>query len=132
TRATWLLRNEEGARFVDVTASSGIVAPRGGGELGRPAEIMVFADVDDDGDLDAFTAYGATASDAETAEVLLNDGTGRFTLGPADNAIRRAGEDAPAAGAAFVDYDRDGHVDLWVTNGVARGEPQQDRLWRGL
>lgn len=136
-RVTWLLRNTGGGRFEDVTEASGLVAPRlpATGRTGRPAEITVFGDVDNDGDLDAFTAL----SDAdpahpaeESAELLLNDGTGRFVLGPADSDARRADALAPRAAAAFVDFDRDGLLDLFIGNGAVSGRaPSGDELLRG-
>ncbi len=133
-RATWLLRNKGDGSFEDVTRASGLVTPRQGGELGRPGEIVVFADVDNDGDLDAFTGISngdPAALHPESTEILLNDGSGTFSLGPAENAVRRESEAAARSGAAFVDIDRDGIVDLWVGNGSSGGEPQQDQLYRG-
>ena len=135
TRATWLLRNDGGKGFVDVTQASGFVAPRGGGALGRPGEIVVWADVDDDGDLDAFTGISWTstpAAGAESAEIVVNRGDGTFELGPAENEVREAGRAAPRAAAAFTDFDRDGVVDLWVGNGAVGGSPRQDALYRGV
>ena len=72
----------------------------------------------------------------ETSELLLNDGAGSFTLGEADNGVRRRRDvDAPA-GASFVDYDRDGFVDLWLGqhNYTPPGGSlvfQQDRMFQG-
>ncbi len=136
-RVTWLLRNTGGGRFEDVTEASGLVAPRqpGDARIGRPAEIAVFGDLDHDGDLDAFTAF-ANADPAnpatESAEVLLNDGTGRFALGPEDASVRAAGRLAPRSAAAFVDVDRDGLLDLWIGNGAVSGRaPSADELHRG-
>ncbi len=134
TRATWLLRNDAGKGFVDVTQSAGFVTPRGGGAAGRPGEIVVWADVDNDGDLDAFTGISITANPAdgaETAEIMLNDGDGTFSLGPAASDVREEGRAAARAGAAFVDFDRDGMVDLWIGNGAVNGQPKQDDLYRG-
>ena len=137
-RATWLLRNDQGARFVDVTESSGFVATRRGEDpkLGRPAEVVVWADVDNDGDLDAFTgmSYADPANpQVESSEIMLNRGDGTFELGPEASAVRREGERVERAGAAFVDFDRDGTVDLWIGNSAVKGaNPSQDQLYRGL
>ncbi|HEY0840759.1 MAG TPA: VCBS repeat-containing protein [Vulgatibacter sp.] len=135
-RHHWLLRNEGGERFRDFTFESGLLSPRRGSipTNGRPAEVTVFADVDGDGFVDAFTgaSYPETGKvGEESSEIMLNDGTGRFTLGPEDAAPRREGGPVAIGGAAFVDFDRDGIVDLFVGNGVTNGTPAQDRLYRG-
>ncbi len=124
-RRQWLLLNE-GGHFRDVTESSGVMARRTPGataRTGRPGEVWAFGDLDNDGDDDVYT--GVSTNDVakatgETSEVLVNDGHGHFTLGPSDGAIRRAGATDTVAGAAFLDHDRDGLLDLWVTqNGFA-------------
>jgi hypothetical protein len=135
TRATWLLRNRGDGTFADVTRESGLVATRAGTDptRGRPAEIAAWADVDNDGDLDVFTAINANDSanlPAETAELMWNDGDGTFSLGPADSELRRPDRTAPRTGASFVDVDRDGRVDLWVGNGAVSGKaPSADEFF---
>lgn len=117
-RRSFLLRNTGSGRFEDVTLESGIRATRNDhGDLGRPGEVVAFGDVDNDGDLDVYTGMATGvdgALEGETSEILLNDGSGRFTLGPEDGAIRRADDVDAVAGAAFVDFDRDGNLDLWI------------------
>lgn len=132
TRAVWVLHNE-GGRFVDVTESSGLLASRTGSGT-RPAEVMAFADVDGDGDLDAYTGFtdpDKLALHADSAEIALNDGTGHFSLGPAESDLRRAGQAVAISGASFTDFDRDGRIDLWVGNGSLSSGPTQDHLYRG-
>ncbi len=144
-RHHWVLRNE-GGRFVDVTETSGLLAVRGEYPLpvGRPIEVVAFADLDNDGDLDVYTGLDTREAVAEThedreieihesSEVLLNDGAGVFTLAPESHPLRRipnlaVSEDVPS-GAAFLDYDRDGWIDLWMSQG-GLGAPLQDRLYR--
>lgn len=134
-RNNWLLRNVDGTRFEDVTEESGLWTRRepepSGAQLGRPGEIVVFADVDDDGDLDAFTGLPETDPPSDqSSEILLNDGTGHFVLGPEDSDIRLPGA---RAAAAFTDFDRDGLIDLWIGNAVPPGgsQPQPEMLARG-
>ena len=130
TRNTWLLRNQGDGTFADVTEASGFTTARAGG-TGRSAPVVVWGDVDNDGDLDAYAGL-PDASDAidETSEILLNDGSGSFTLGPESSDLRVSRGETPY-GAAFVDYDRDGFLDLWVGEYTLDGSATQDRLFRG-
>ncbi|KIG11670.1 ASPIC/UnbV domain-containing protein [Enhygromyxa salina] len=131
TRHTWLLRNTGGQGFEDVTQDSGVLAPRQalGAGIGRPAEIVASADVDNDGDLDIFTGITTTdpvASLGETSELMLNQGDGSFVLANVDSDLRHASSEDIVAGASFVDANRDGFVDIWVTeHGI------QDELYYG-
>ncbi len=70
-----LLLNQQGRRFVDITASSGT------GELHKGHGVS-FADIDGDGDLDiAFKVGGATPGDAHAFRLFANPGHGRDWLG---------------------------------------------------
>ena len=131
-RYTWLLRNNHKGGFDDVTDKSGFVKPRGvGGGKGRPMTVAAFADVDNDGDLDAYTGLAAPAAapQTETSEIMLNNGDGTFALGPALSGIRIDKGDGPA-GAVFLDYDRNGAIDLYVPQSLAN-HPRQERLYWG-
>jgi enediyne biosynthesis protein E4 len=139
-RQSWLLRNDEGRGFIDVTELSGIRATRTGTTAGRPGEVVAFADVDNDGDLDVYTGMSTRIDGAlpgETSEIMLNDGNGRFEFTPDDNPIRRMGEPDIVAGASFIDVDRDGNVDLFVGQhnyspaGSSRTVFKHDYLYRG-
>jgi hypothetical protein len=127
-RTSFLMRNVKG-RFEDVTQSSGVRQRRDGNtQKGRPGEVVAFGDVDNDGDLDVFTGTSPIANETETNELLLNDGNGTFSLGPATNPFRIVG--LAVAGASFVDFDRDGNLDLWV-GAASVNSPQQSRLYKG-
>ncbi len=132
-RYNWLLRNTGTGAFEDVTLASGVVASRAGLATGRPGQVWAFADVDDDGDLDLLTGLSDTSGAwDDTTELVLNDGDGTFTLGPEGSDFQYGGVDAPA-GISFVDVDRDGLVDVWITENVdGTGMPGQDRLYRNL
>lgn len=134
TRTTWMLRNNQHGGFEDVTVASGIRQNRSGDTAtGRPGEVFAFGDVDNDGDLDVYTGFTHDANQpatTETTELLINNGDGTFSLGWDGNPFRKI-TDSPA-GASFVDFDRDGYLDLWVVSGAASsGLPKQSHLYRG-
>lgn len=119
SRVSWLLRNQEGQSFADITQSSGLVARREGSRtLGRPVEIVVWADVNNDGAVDALVG----ASGSEGAELMLNDGRGNFIHGP--RSFPGLQPNQTLASAVFLDANLDGWVDLFL----AHGATEQDRL----
>lgn len=142
-RHTWVMRNTGQKGFTDHTAASGYLAVRGSYPIavGRPNWVATFGDVDGDGDLDVYSGVDTRTPPMvegpdgpfaveETSELLINDGSGVFTLTFPGDPLRRAGlEDVPS-GAAFVDSNLDGHLDLWMSQG-GLGAPLQDRLFRG-
>ena len=77
---------------------------------------VALADVDDDGDLDAYLVQGGSLTgggEGPGNELYLNDGQGRFELvsDPGDAADRGYG-----MGVNAGDYDNDGDLDLYLTN----------------
>jgi hypothetical protein len=94
-----LYRNRGGGRFEDVTAAAGIKACG----LGMGA---FWADVDGDADLDLYlTNVGPN-------QLFVNTGNGTFV-----EAVGSGLEDPLfSVGAAFLDYDADGDVDVLVAN----------------
>jgi hypothetical protein len=132
-RAVWLLENT-GDGFEDVTEASELLKSRVNINEGRPVDTLVWADVDNDGDQDAYTGFSKTeSSDAveDSAEIMLNKGDGTFTLTGLANGARRGGEPDVPGGAAFVDVNRDGNIDLWLGQGAAGNSVLQDRLLLG-
>ncbi len=97
--------------FEDVTEQSGIVGDGYG--MGVAA-----GDVDNDGDVDLYvTAFGANR--LYRNDCARDDDTGggavRFTDVTEDSG---AGDERWSTSATFVDYDRDGRLDLYVANYV--------------
>jgi hypothetical protein len=129
-----LLRNT-GSGFEDWTWSSGLFRDAGGSQ-GRVTTYVLFGDVDNDGDADAFGAvYEDTGSGLidDKSVVFFNDGGGQFSIGPeqtfTDHIV------SPLVSAAFLDYDRDGILDLYAgfhygTYGML-GSTVQDSLFAG-
>ncbi len=103
-----LYRNERKGHFVDVTETAGVAGK--GYDLGVAA-----ADYDNDGDRDLFVAG------LRRNTLYRNNGNGTFT-----DVTDAAGLAKPdprygtlwAIGGAFFDYDKDGWLDLFVTNYV--------------
>jgi len=115
SRTLWIMKGDGKGGFADVTAQSRFAVARGA-IAARSGETVAFGDVNGDGILDAYAGVDTTNQDialGETSEVLLGQGGGAFALGADDNGVR-FDLDLPAS-ASFVDLDRDGHLDLWVT-----------------
>jgi hypothetical protein len=101
-----LFHQEAGGTFTDVTEKAGVAGT--GFDLG-----VVTGDYDNDGDPDIFVAG------LRRNTLFRNDGHGTFT-----DVTEAAGLARPdptygtlwAVAAAFVDYDRDGLLDLFVSN----------------
>jgi enediyne biosynthesis protein E4 len=102
-----LFKNNRDGTFTDVTAGSGLEHKTGWGQA------CCVGDYDNDGHDDLFvTYYGQTV-------LYRNHGDGTFT-----DVTEQAGLIQPGpkkrwnTGCTFVDYDRDGHLDLFVANYV--------------
>jgi len=111
-----LYRNEgreKGWTFTDVTESAGV----GDAAYGMGCAV---GDYDNDGDVDLYvTNYGANV-------LYQNQGDGTFT-----DVTAKAGvgvkDDRWSSSAAFLDFDRDGHLDIYVVNYV---DYHLDNNWR--
>jgi hypothetical protein len=106
-----LYHNNHDGTFTDVTKKAGLAIPMYG--MG-----VAVGDYDNDGWDDLFvTAYGQN-------HLFRNNHNGTFT-----DVTKKAGLTTPpefSASAAWVDYDRDGHLDLLVANYVD-WSPAKDR-----
>jgi hypothetical protein len=99
-----LYRNNRNGTFTDVTEKAGLV--RHGWGQG-----VCVGDYDNDGNLDLFvTYYGRNV-------LYHNNGNGTFTDVTRDSGLLQP-EEHWNTGAAFFDYNRDGHLDLFVSNYV--------------
>jgi hypothetical protein len=103
-----LYRNNGDGTFTDVSRQAGVADERGAFGLG-----VGWGDFDQDGDQDLFVA-----NDTQSNDLYLNQGNGVFKeAGLLSGAALDANGKARAGmGIAIGDYDRDGRLDLGMTN----------------
>lgn len=120
-----LYHNNRDGSFTDVTAKSGL------GRTGWASAVTV-GDYDNDGFEDLFTTYWGQ-------NVLFrNNGNGTFTDVTSKTGLATKGT-RWGSGCAFVDYDRDGKLDLFVANylkfdlaNVPEPGKGPNCLWKGI
>jgi len=102
--ASYLFRNNRDGTFTDVTAKAGLTHSGWG-------QACCVGDYDNDGFDDLFVTYWGR-------NVLYrNNGDGTFTDVSEKAGVAGSGN-RWGAGCCFLDYDRDGHLDLFVANYV--------------
>lgn len=126
------------SRFEEFTKEARIAEEDSSGKI-RNANVLIFADLDNDGDADAFSGIyhdgqnpGWKGDGSISSAVYLNSGAGVFAKKP-ESGLER--DRATTCAATFLDYDRDGCIDLFVGNwyrqyGVSL-EAYESRLYRG-
>lgn len=131
-----LLRNDGTGNFSDVTAEADLA-----GEPQHRSMSAAWGDFDGDGFVDLYVANYMACSGPWTteqdiianveyhADVLYhNDGDGGFT--EVTRFLPDADRTAAAFGAAWLDVDDDGRVDLYLANDFVGLSPDHNRLWR--
>ncbi len=97
-----LWRNVGGGRFENMTSRAGVAVSD------RISVTASFADIDNDGDPDLYV------TSVRSGNLLFeNDGTGAFRDISSASGLDHQGH---SSGAVFFDYDRDGLLDLFLTN----------------
>jgi enediyne biosynthesis protein E4 len=114
TESCRLFRNLGGWKFEDVTERAGV------GDKGDAAAIWkqgaTFVDIDNNGRLDIYVCrFGAPNL------LYINQGDGTFRE---EAAIRGLAVNDGSVMAAFCDYDRDGHIDVFIQTNRAESEGQ--------
>jgi hypothetical protein len=100
-----LLRNQGDGRFEDVTTRAGLAGETLGYSFGVAA-----GDYDNDGYTDLFV------TNAGRNTLYHNERNGRFADATLRSGLDRKPENLLSVGAAWLDYDRDGLLDIFVTN----------------
>jgi hypothetical protein len=126
-----LYRNLGGVTFENVTVASGLGSAQPEGSNGA-----AWGDVDNDGDLDLYL----TAFEDTRYYLYINDGAGHFTEEGNERGASLLSDDLHfGQSVAFGDYDRDGYLDIFVTewrhnNGVQNpnGGHSHNRLLRNV
>ena len=103
-----LLHNEADGRFAERTEV--IRTDRTARNVGGGA---IFADYDNDGDLDLFVPVGNFGTDRAAVNILLRNDRGTLV-----DVTLEAGltDELPTDNAIWLDYDRDGYLDLYTGN----------------
>jgi hypothetical protein len=132
----WIQR--DGFRFADEATLRG-AAVNASGEA-QASMGLVADDLDHDTDVDLFI----TNLPGEGSMLYVNDGSGRFEDRAWTSRLARASWDRTGFGAIAADFDGDGRLDLYVTNGavtlieaqrasgIVHPLRQADQLFRGL
>jgi hypothetical protein len=123
---TRLYRNQRDGTFKDITATTGL-------GLTVWASSVCGGDYDNDGKLDLFiTAFGSN-------RLFHSQGKGRFEDATTAQGLSVGGAPRWGSGCAFLDFDRDGRLDLFVSNYLifdvaSATEPGQgvNCLWKGI
>jgi enediyne biosynthesis protein E4 len=111
--ANRLYRNTGGGRFQDVTERSGL------GFRGY-CHGVITGDIDNDGDQDVFLSnFGGDA-------LFLNNGNGTFSDISRSSGL--SAQETWSSSAAFLDFDNDGDLDLYVTRYGDWQWPRDDRF----
>jgi hypothetical protein len=126
-----------GRSFIDITETAGLKIKNDAGDE-RASNLILFADVDNDGDEDAFSAvyceFLKPATDEETKDIAKDENgeiiyenpdhgfRSRIFLNEGDASFKPLypsgfeNDPATVCAATFLDYDLDGSIDLYTGN----------------
>ena len=113
-----LLQNDGQGFFTDVTFASGLDSAM------HPTQTATWLDYDRDGDLDVYIGSEFVDNEPTPSQLYRNDGNSVFT-----DVAKEAGvtNDRWAKGVCAGDFNRDGWIDIYVSN-----KGQENRLYQNL
>ncbi len=119
-----LYRNEGDCHFTDISAAAGLA------EINGFFAGLAPADYDRDGDLDFFVTHWLAQENALYTNHLSEMGPERMMFGDVADMVGlgHTGLSSVGWGTAFLDYDNDGWVDLFVANGSTLEQRDNDEL----
>lgn len=119
-RGAALYRNERGVFERHLDTTDGLPA-----EAAVNGQAVAWGDVDNDGWLDLYLVDSGVDGAGAHNVLLLNERGERFVAVPVGAGATPPSGAGRGVGAHFLDYDRDGRLDLFLTNGW--GAPPFDR-----
>ena len=115
----YLYHNEHNGKFKEVGLATGMAVTSRGTVMA--AMCISLGDYDNDGQLDLYISDFQRSSD----HLWHNDGKGFFDEVSDEAGITRPTRDVLSFGGGFFDYDNDGLLDIFITNGHVYPEVEQ-------
>ena len=131
--SAWGELDGDGMPDLAVVSRSGITTFRNVGGMFRKEQFLpadhalaaTWVDLDNDGAQDLFVVRGAPRGSTDRGDLVYLREEGRFATRPSTVLLPSVGRGETVATA---DFDRDGHLDIVVTNGNARTKGRVDLL----